>query len=218
MKAYQRVLLFLLIVLFLTALLSPWTVALWNLIIEANPGWQEYRYPFSRIFDRLFMILGITLFFLCRRLLRIGTPSQLGLQSLRQGYRDLCAGFSLALASVIALGVAMSLSQVFAPYFRLSFSVAWERSFNALMAAVTVGLLEEIFFRGIIFKGLMEDWKPGAAFVAANLFFSAIIASSHSNSLFFSCFVSESYLLRCNIRILLLDTKGSKNVINSQSF
>jgi len=174
MKSYKRIFIFVLLVLLLTALLSPWVVALWSGIIEANPGWEEYRYPFSRIFNRLFMILGIGLFFLFRLLLKIDSMSQLGLQPLQQGYRDILNGFLLALASVIALVVAMSLSQVFTPFFRLPLSTALERSLSALMAALTVGLLEGIFFRGMIFKGLMEDWKPVSAFVAANLFFSAI--------------------------------------------
>ena len=62
---------FLLLALLLTSLLSPWVAWLWNLILEAHPQWQEQRYPFSRIFDRLFMILGFILFFLCRSLLEI---------------------------------------------------------------------------------------------------------------------------------------------------
>ncbi|MFQ5902669.1 MAG: lysostaphin resistance A-like protein [Candidatus Binatia bacterium] len=173
-KSYQRVFLYLLSVLLLTAILSPWAAALWDLILSARPEWQEYRYPFSRIFSRLYMVLAIVLFFPSRRLLKIGSMSQLGLQPLRQGYRDLLIGFSLALASVIALVLAMSLSEVFTPYFRLSLSVGLERSFKALLTALTVGFLEEIFFRGIIFKGLLEDWRPMASFVAASLFYSAI--------------------------------------------
>ncbi|MBI4489706.1 MAG: CPBP family intramembrane metalloprotease [Deltaproteobacteria bacterium] len=174
MRSYQRVLVFLLLVLLLTSLLSPWVAALWNFIIEARPGWEEYRYSFSRIFDRLFMILAILLFFFCRPLLKIQSPGQLGLRPLRQGYSDLLRGFFLALASVIALGFFMSLAEIFTPYFRLSLSVALERSVKALLAAVTVGFLEEIFFRGMIFKGLLEDLGLKAAFLLASLFYSAI--------------------------------------------
>jgi len=174
MKSYKRIFIFVLLVLLLTALLSPWVVALWNWIIDVNPGWQEYRYSFSRIFNRLFMILGITLFFLCRPLLKIESPAQLGLVAFRQGYRNLLKGFFLSVLSLIALILVMSFCGVFTPYLRLSLSVALERSVKAFLGALASGFLEEIFFRGMIFKGLMEDWKPGAAFVAANLFYSAI--------------------------------------------
>ncbi len=53
----------------------------------------------------------------------------------------------------IALGFFMSLTEIFTPYFRLSIPVALERSFKALLAALTLGFLEEFFFRGLIFKG-----------------------------------------------------------------
>ncbi len=174
MKSYHRILVFLLLVLLLTSLLSPWVAVLLTLITEANPEWQGHRYSFSRIFDRLFMILGIIFFLTFRRFLKIESTSQLGLRPQRQGTRDLLKGFSLAAASVIALGLVMSLSEIFTPYFRLSLSAALQRSSKALLAALTVGLLEEIFFRGIIFKGLLEDWKPASAFLATNLFYSAI--------------------------------------------
>lgn len=177
-KNYQRVFLYLISVLLITSLLSPWVYALWDLFLgpwlAAFTEWQDYRYPFSKIFNRLFMILAISLFFPCRRLLKIGSMGQLGLQSMREGYRDLLKGFSIALISIIFLGAAMGLAEVFTIYFRLPFSVGLERSVKAIFAAITVGFLEEIFFRGMIFKGLLEDWRPTGAFVGASLFYSAI--------------------------------------------
>jgi len=177
-KSYQRVLLYLISVLLITSLLSPWVYALWDLFLgpwlAALTEWPDHRYAFSKIFNRLFMILAISLFFPCRRLLKIGSMGQLGLQSMREGYRDLLKGFSIALGSVVFLGAMMALSEVFTVYFRLPFAVGFERSVKAIFAALTVGFLEEIFFRGMIFKGLLEDWKPTSAFIGANLFYSAI--------------------------------------------
>jgi membrane protease YdiL (CAAX protease family) len=174
MKSYQRVLVFLLLVLFLTSLLSPWVAALWNFIIEAHPEWQKYQYSFSKIFSRLFMTLAVILFFSFRPFLKTPSLAQLGLRPLRKGYRDLLNGFFLSLASTIVLGLLMALSEIFTPYLRFPFSLALDRSFKALMASLTVGFLEEIFFRGIILKGLLENWKPTGAFMVTNLFYSAI--------------------------------------------
>jgi len=174
MKSYQRFLLFLLLVLFLTSLLSPWVAALWDSIIEANPGWEEHRYSFSKIFNRLFMVLGITLFLLLRSYLKIDSLTQIGLKPAGQCYRDLLQGFSIALSSLIVLALAMSLFEIFSPYLRLPFSAALERSVKALLTAVTVGLLEEIFFRGVLFRGLLQDLGLKAAFVLSSLFYSAI--------------------------------------------
>lgn len=174
MKSYQRILVFLSLVLLLTIFLSPWAAALWNLVIEARPEWQRYRYPFSNIFGRLFMILGVILFFPCRSLLKIQSWGQLGLQPTRQWHCDFAQGAVTAVASVIVVGALMSALDVFTPYFRLSISVALERSLKALLTALTVAILEEIFFRGVIFKGLLEDLKPVAAFALSSLFYSAI--------------------------------------------
>jgi membrane protease YdiL (CAAX protease family) len=174
MKSYQRVLIFLLLILLLTSLLSPWVAALWSSIIEADPEWREYRYSFSKIFNRLFMGLAIISFLVFRSYLKIGSLAQLGLTPANQSYHHLLKGFLLALSSLIVLALAMALSEIFTPYFRLSLSVALERSVKALLAAVTVGFLEEIFFRGMIFKGLLQDLGLKAAFLLASLFYSAI--------------------------------------------
>jgi membrane protease YdiL (CAAX protease family) len=68
----------------------------------------------------------------------------------------------------------MSLGGIFTFYFRLSLGASLERIATALLSAVAAGLLEEIFFRGIVFKALLEDWKPSIAFVIASCFYSAL--------------------------------------------
>ena len=174
MKSYQRIFLFLLLVLLLTVVISPWAAFLWNSFIESRPQWQAYRFPFSSIFGRLFMVLGVILFFPCRHLLKIQSWSQLGLKPSRPWHCDFARGALIAVASFVAVASLMSLLHVFTPFFRLSLSTAVERSFKALLTALTVGFFEEIFFRGVIFKGLLEDCKPVAAFVLSSLFYSAI--------------------------------------------
>jgi len=174
MKSYQRIFLFLFLVLLLTVAISPWAAFLSDSVIEARPEWQAYRPSFSHIFGRLFMILGAVLFFICRPLLKIQSLSQVGLQPAREWHCDFARGALAALASVIAVGALMSTLDVFTPFFRLSLSVAVERSLKALLTALTVAILEEIFFRGVIFKGLLQDLKPVAAFGLSSLFYSAI--------------------------------------------
>jgi uncharacterized protein len=174
MKSYQRLLIFGLLALGLTALLSPWAAAAWQQFITGRAGWEEYRYSFSRIFDRFFMISGIILFFLCRRFLKLGSLNQLGLKPRARAPRDLMVGAGLALASVAALVMIMSVTDVFAPFFRLSLAESLARCAKALLAAVAAGFVEEIFFRGIIFKGLREDLGRFRGYLFAALFFSAI--------------------------------------------
>ena len=172
MSTHQRLIIFLVSVLALTSILSPWFAIAADWLVGQFPGAE--RYPFSRIFNRTFMISGIVLFFVCRRLLRIGSLSELGFVSLSQGGGDLLRGWSLAVASLAALLLAMSVAEVFEPYFRLSFFRSLSRFFSALLSGVFTGLLEEIFFRGILFKGLLQDGRLFRAFVLSSLFYSAL--------------------------------------------
>ena len=174
MKSYQRLLIFVLLVLALTAVASPWAATAWDLMSGAQAVAREDRIPFSRIFDRFFMISGVLLFFAYRPLLKIESPSQLGLMPRTRAAHDIAIGLCLALGSMLVLGFIMSLAEVYKPFFRLSLSESLEQCAKALLTAFTVGFLEEIFFRGIIFRGLLEDWKPLPAFVVANLFYSAL--------------------------------------------
>src|SRR3990167_9338299 len=174
MKSYQRILVFLLLVLLLTIFLSPWAAALWNLVIEIRPEWREYTPSFSHIFGRLFMVLGAGLFFLCRPLLKIQSVSQLGLKPTRPWHCDFARGALIAVASVITVAFLMSVLDVFTPFFRLSLSTALQRSVKALLTALTVGFLEDIFFRGVIFKGLIDHCRLAVPSVFSSLFYAAI--------------------------------------------
>src|ERR1044071_3842886 len=55
MKSYQRLLIFVLLVLALTALISPWAATAWDLISGAGTAAPEDRIPFSRFFDPGFL-------------------------------------------------------------------------------------------------------------------------------------------------------------------
>ena len=108
MKSYQRLLIFVLLVLALTALISPWAATAWDLISGANAAAPEDRIPFSRIFNRFFMVSGVLLFFACRSLLKIDSLSQLGLSPRTRAASDVAIGLCLALGSMFALGFIMS--------------------------------------------------------------------------------------------------------------
>jgi uncharacterized protein len=172
MSTHQRLLIFLLFVLALTSILSPWFALGVGWLVDHLSGLEHY--PFSRIFNRTFMISGMVLFFICRRLLKIGKLSELGFVTLGQGGSDLLRGWTLAVTSMAALVLAMSVAQVFEPTFRLSFSRSLSRCISAFLSGVFAGTLEEIFFRGILFKGLLQGGRLFRAFVLSSLFYSAL--------------------------------------------
>ena len=172
MKTYQRLLIFGLVVLALAALISPWAAAAWWYFTDAHPGWE--RYSFSKIFDRTFMVMGIVTFFTGRRFLRLGSLKELGLSPKTRAVRDVVIGAGLAVGSMVILVSLMSFTGAFSPFFRLSVAETFARCAKALLAAASVAFVEEIFFRGIIFKGLRQDTRLAYAYLLAALFYSAI--------------------------------------------
>jgi len=98
----------------------------------------------------------------------------LGLLRSKYGVSDVLMGFSFSMGSMVVIVVLMTLAGVFIPSFRYEFDKGLSIFLGAQFAAVSVGFLEEVFFRGMVFKGLLEDWRGVGAFIGANLFYSAI--------------------------------------------
>jgi membrane protease YdiL (CAAX protease family) len=69
---------------------------------------------------------------------------------------------------------AMTLADVYTPFFRLPLADSLERFAGALGSGLFVGFMEEVFFRGLLFLGLLEAGHPLRAYVLANLFYSAL--------------------------------------------
>ena len=183
MKTYQRLLIFALAALTLTALLSPWAALFWHWFSTAYLAPADEPYPFSRIFNRFFMFSAMAIFIVFRRSLRFGSLSDLGLKPRDHAGRDIMIGCLAALASMVALAVLMSWLGAYRPFLRHPWSIMLARVGNALLAAVGAGFIEEIFFRGILFKGLREDLGIVRGYLFANLFFAAIHFVQPANSL-----------------------------------
>ena len=170
----KRLMLFLLCVLVLTCVISPW--------FAVGAEWTATRWPnlipepirFSRIFNRAFMIAGIVLFLFCRRLFAGAQWRNLLVTNYRLGCRDLLTGLGLALGSMVLLAAAMTVSDVFTPFFRVSLAQALGTLAGAISAGIFVGALEEVFFRGLLFKELYDAGRPLRAYLWANLFFSLL--------------------------------------------
>ena len=173
LKNYHRIFIFLLGVLFLTCLLSPWAAWGLDLIRTWRPEWQGLDYPFSRIFNRVFMIMGILLFFPCFRFLKIRSVEDLGLTHLRRDYGYIFIGAGLAVGSFAILVALMTAVEVFQPEWRVTLAAGLLNAFKAMMTGLTVGLIEEVFFRGMIFNRLRDEWSPVGAYAVANALYSA---------------------------------------------
>jgi CAAX protease family protein len=164
MKIYQKLLLYVLIAVVAAAVLSPWVFAAWNSFASSR------REPaFEQIFGGVFIAAGV--------LFLVATPSLLRPRILRDGgivssgRRNVFYGFLLAVASMALLGVVMVLTGAITPGVSDPLYSIVRQSGKALVTALMVGFLEELFFRGMLFRGLMENSRPAVAFVVANLFY-----------------------------------------------
>jgi membrane protease YdiL (CAAX protease family) len=166
-KPYKKLLLFLLTALAVAAILSPWVFSLWNAFVEA----RRHRAAFEQIFSGIFIFSGVALLLASPSLLRPRLLHDAGLGE--KDRRDLFSGFVLAVASMALLAVVIYFAGALTPGLSDPLYSMVRSSAKALMTALIVALFEEIFFRGILFKGLMEDYGAAVAFVGANLLFAA---------------------------------------------
>jgi membrane protease YdiL (CAAX protease family) len=158
---------FLFVALAAATLLSPWVAELWTSLVDSRP-------EFAQVYGAIFIATATTLILANPSLLRLQFLREAGLGALRHGWPDLLRGFALAAGSMILLGLMMSVAGVFKPGFYHSFEDSLRWSVKALLTAITVGFFEELFFRGMLFRGLLEDRRKATAFAAANLFYAAV--------------------------------------------
>ena len=171
---HQRLLLFLSAALLLACSISPWMALGADWVAVQWPGLLSERVPFPKVFNRAFMVAGIILFIAYRRALVTAHLKKLLTPGWHVARRNFSMGWGLAVISMLALGTVMAAADTFTPYFRLSLDRALSRIGSALAAGVFAGFLEEIFFRGILFFGLLERGRALRAYVLANLFYSVI--------------------------------------------
>jgi membrane protease YdiL (CAAX protease family) len=170
----RRLMFFLLGALGLACVLSPWLAAGADWVAASWQNLLTERVAFSRVFNRAFMISGIILFVFYRRQLMGSRWRQLLVADWRTSCRDILTGLALATGSMILLAVAMTACDVFTPFFRVTLNRALERFASAVAAGLFAGALEELFFRGLLFKGIYDAGGKARAFVWVNLFYSAL--------------------------------------------
>jgi len=166
-KPYKKLLFFVLVALAAAAILTPWVFSLWNSFVQA----RRHRAEFEQIFAGVFIFSGVALLLASPSLLRPRLLRSAGFGE--KNRRDFFSGFVLAVASIALLAVVMYFAVALTPGLSDPVYAIVRASAKALMTALIVAFLEEIFFRGILFKGLMEDYGAAVAFIGANLLYAA---------------------------------------------
>ena len=174
LKTHNRLLIFLLLALALACVAAPWMALGADWTAAHWPALLSERVPFRRIFNRAFMLASMVLFFFLRRHLISTEIKALLAVPVAPARRNFFAGFGLALVSVALLLAVMTAADVYTPFFRLSLGRALGRLASALASGLFAGFLEEIFFRGILFLGILRSGGTVKAYLLANLFYAAL--------------------------------------------
>ena len=174
LKTHNRLLIFLLLALGLACVAAPWMALVADWVAASWPGVLSQRVPFARVFNRAFMFASVILFVFLRRHLIPTEIKALLAVPVAPARRNFLAGFGLALGSVVLLLAAMTVADVYTPFFRLSLERSLGRLASALAGGLFAGFLEEVFFRGMLFLSILRSSGGVKAYLLANLFYAAL--------------------------------------------
>lgn len=174
LKTHQYLLIFLFLILALTCVISPWMALAADWFAARWPELMSERVPFSRIFNRSFMIAGIIVFIFGRRVIFPARLKALLPLSSAGGWRNILTGWTLGVISIAFLVTLMSVADIFTPFFRLTWEESLSRIVSAFFAGIFTGFFEEVFFRGILFQGLRQQGWTVGAYALVNLFYSLL--------------------------------------------
>jgi membrane protease YdiL (CAAX protease family) len=130
--------------------------------------------PFSRIFDRLSIGILLVLLVAWRRRLGIGRISELWrAESWSERGRRVAAGLAASLVpALLVMAPAIEMSALL--WAGRTALQAAEKMAAAIPVALVVGLVEESFFRVVVFRGLATGWRWPVAAAASSALYSVV--------------------------------------------
>jgi membrane protease YdiL (CAAX protease family) len=170
--AFQKLLfeLTLLIVgtLLLSAAITP------SLYVWIRSLWPELPWPYSRVFDRIIMVVAVALFILRRKHFQVRQyTAQISLHLAKPRLIPVVTGFlvtfllSLSVVPLLVAGGTLQWSEH-------SFGQIALRLLTVIPAALLISVIEEVFFRFFLFRSLRQYLSFGMAAVLASTFYSVV--------------------------------------------
>jgi uncharacterized protein len=128
------------------------------------------KYDFETFFHRALLIAAVLLLWPFLRVSDVRSMADLGLAPNPHWGRDLAAGVVLSMIPLLCCGALLIASHVFS--FR--HIIVWSRFGKMLVASITVPLIEEAFFRGIILGVLLRTGRKYMAILVVSVLFAAV--------------------------------------------
>lgn len=171
-SAFQKLLyeLTLLIVgtLLISAVITP------SLYVWIRSLWPELPWPYSRVFDRVIMVVAVALFILRRKHFQVRQyKAQISLHLAKPRLIPVITGFLITFLlslSVVPLLVAGGTLQ----WSEHSFGQVALRLLKVIPAALLISIIEEVFFRFFLFRSLRQYLSFGIAAMLASTFYSVV--------------------------------------------
>ena len=182
MKDAVRLLVYLLATVLLGALLAPpffWT-AQWLI----GHGWLTFlsRFDFETFFHRALLIAALILLWPFARSLSVRSRADLELEKNPHWRRDLLVGFICSAVPLLCCGTILLAT----PIYSVKNLIDWTAVGKMVAAAVTVPLIEETFFRGLILGILLKSGRRFFAMFITSALYSIVHflkAPDHTSSI-----------------------------------
>ena len=155
----------------LGALLAP--ILFWGAqCLAANHVFPALaKFEFETFFHRALLIAALALLWPLLQTIRVRKMSDLGLQSNSEWPRDFLAGFVISATPLLCCAGVLMLFHVFS----LRITLTWILAAKVIAAAISVPLIEELLFRGLIFGILLRSGRV----LISILFTSALYSIVH---------------------------------------
>jgi membrane protease YdiL (CAAX protease family) len=128
------------------------------------------RYDFETFFHRAVLVAAVLLLWPLLRLSHVRGLANLGLTPNPHWSRDICAGPVLSVIPLLFCGALLIAFHVYS--FR--HVLIWPRFGKVLVASISVPLIEETFFRGIVLGILLRTGRKFLPIVAVSAVFAAV--------------------------------------------
>ncbi len=130
--------------------------------------------PFHRYLNRCLLLTALIGLWPLARAFSLTNRRSLGLAWPAGSGRMLGLGLAAGFGSLLAAALLMAMAGVRSFNFSHTPAVLLELILNATLSAAAVALLEELFFRGVVFGALRQSMKLPAAIVISSLIYSAL--------------------------------------------
>jgi membrane protease YdiL (CAAX protease family) len=154
------------------ALLAPW---LWRAVNAVAPGSGLAGSPFHRYVNRSLYFFALVGLWPLLRSLNLRRWSEIGFAWRPNSAQQLGQGLGLGFSSLLGAALVVTLGHGRAWDFDHSAREWWSNVFNATLAALAAGTLEELLFRGALFAPLRRQW----GFATATTLTALIYALTH---------------------------------------